>query len=957
MTDMMAAIRNSSDHWQDSYHRLSEAHRRLQRVNQGLEDKLLRLADRTHSEKSTLTEQADKLSTALTTAASAIHRLKGEKERLQHDLNIAIQLLQCNSSQYGKHKIDSLPLDMQQRVQVRLESEAAQQRGHNPSNNPTKAPDVKVIRVPIPTFPPTAMVYSLNKCDEDTPDEEEVQEAEDMVSAAIMAAVLEERQKEQRHCPTCTCSPDEGSPHTASSSSGGRSSGGAEGRSGGPAGSDTNGMSPFFSSDGRKFAKGCAVLDDESSASSSYRALEGNDVLYADLAKSVASNAGHESKRESDSFQSESNLLVNNDKKSSNELRTPASASLIDLHDMIGDSGAVAEAKKRVPKEKVNLVDLSMLRITEHFNSDTMSNITVNKCICGRPYSEGTNVIDVGTQTVPSYIGESGKVRSTCIYCKGHKIRDKATKDSKVARPKRDVGKIVMDKGKERDPCSSPHLTRSCSDGESVSLMSNSSTTDSSCSGDLNTNSNVSDIFSSCSISSSIANMNLANSSTPVNCALDRKLDCALNSPCSAHAWNWTQRAKKLSHVDSGSPSTPNSFVSSSCESGLSSSSSPHHEVEDASIKTNGSSCKSQDVVALKKFESSRYKTSKSFREVHKQTAHRRLQSAEDGSSQSEFAGSLRSSVCENPEMCADARKTHYLCKLDVSTQCPLVQTVSTQAQTTTVMPTVASDSSVRSFGTSASPTQLKKPVETILDSSLNELDDLSSLEVSTDLLARLTGHFEYFKDNLQDLQEGISEDSGIFSNSPLLNDKSIPYILDNLSERERVQHSDLQRSLLASPYGSNPSTTLQPDPNLSNATHDKLAMDLSSKLNNDLISSLNNDSVYLNSNLADSLGLEMIVPPEGLNKYLLMQPTKTTHTMWLGSETMFEIKAFAMEMFFAVVMEVLVHFQGLEPSKPGAGQPKCKLLTTYLQRKRYMRRSPVKCLKLLCACIKSIIS
>ena len=59
-----------------------EAHKRLQKVNQGLEDKLLRLVDKSESEKSKLAQDASKLTTALTTAAQAINRLKNENVSL-----------------------------------------------------------------------------------------------------------------------------------------------------------------------------------------------------------------------------------------------------------------------------------------------------------------------------------------------------------------------------------------------------------------------------------------------------------------------------------------------------------------------------------------------------------------------------------------------------------------------------------------------------------------------------------------------------------------------------------------------------------------------------------------------------------------------------------------------------------------------------------------------------------
>ncbi|XP_063849635.1 tight junction-associated protein 1-like isoform X1 [Scylla paramamosain] len=194
----VAVLRAQCDHWQDKYDRLLEAHKRLQKVNQGLEDKLLRLVDRTESEKSSLAADTASLTTALTTAAQAINRLKQENDRYHNDLNLAIQLLQCNPNKYAAHKLDSLPMDLQRKAKSRLAKEPRE----------TPKPEVKVIKVPIPTFPPTAMVYSVNKYAEQSSKEEPV----DAVSAAIMAAVLEERQRERarQHCSTCTC----GSTHT-----------------------------------------------------------------------------------------------------------------------------------------------------------------------------------------------------------------------------------------------------------------------------------------------------------------------------------------------------------------------------------------------------------------------------------------------------------------------------------------------------------------------------------------------------------------------------------------------------------------------------------------------------------------------------------------------------------------------------------------------------------------------
>ncbi|KAK7082261.1 Golgi organization [Halocaridina rubra] len=120
------------------------------------------------------------------------------QERYKNDLNVAIQLLQCNPSKYATHKLDSLPSDLQKKAKLKLAKE--------PKELPK--PEMKVIKVPIPTFPPTAMVYSVNRYAEENTKEEPV----DAVSAAIMAAVLEERQRERakRHCSTCSCSSSKG---------------------------------------------------------------------------------------------------------------------------------------------------------------------------------------------------------------------------------------------------------------------------------------------------------------------------------------------------------------------------------------------------------------------------------------------------------------------------------------------------------------------------------------------------------------------------------------------------------------------------------------------------------------------------------------------------------------------------------------------------------------------------
>lgn len=57
------------------FYRLYEAHRRVQRVNQGLEDKLLKLVDVCETDKNTLTKDVATLSHKLAEANYTIKKL------------------------------------------------------------------------------------------------------------------------------------------------------------------------------------------------------------------------------------------------------------------------------------------------------------------------------------------------------------------------------------------------------------------------------------------------------------------------------------------------------------------------------------------------------------------------------------------------------------------------------------------------------------------------------------------------------------------------------------------------------------------------------------------------------------------------------------------------------------------------------------------------------------------
>lgn len=64
--------------WQDKYERLHESHKRVQKINQSLEDKLLKLVDRNATERAQLTSDVATLSVRLAQANYNIGTLQRE---------------------------------------------------------------------------------------------------------------------------------------------------------------------------------------------------------------------------------------------------------------------------------------------------------------------------------------------------------------------------------------------------------------------------------------------------------------------------------------------------------------------------------------------------------------------------------------------------------------------------------------------------------------------------------------------------------------------------------------------------------------------------------------------------------------------------------------------------------------------------------------------------------------
>ena len=77
-SDRLVELEDSIIAWQDKYDRLYESHKRVQKVNQNLEDKLLKLVDRNSNERAQLTSDVATVSVRLAQANYNIANLQRE---------------------------------------------------------------------------------------------------------------------------------------------------------------------------------------------------------------------------------------------------------------------------------------------------------------------------------------------------------------------------------------------------------------------------------------------------------------------------------------------------------------------------------------------------------------------------------------------------------------------------------------------------------------------------------------------------------------------------------------------------------------------------------------------------------------------------------------------------------------------------------------------------------------
>ncbi|XP_014675649.1 PREDICTED: tight junction-associated protein 1-like, partial [Priapulus caudatus] len=126
----VAYLRDELQALQSKYDRLIESHRKIQKVNQNLEEKVLKIVDQCETEKSTLNNEVTILSGKLLDAKVTLCDLEDENERLRNDCSLAVQLLQCKPSNFVSQKLESLPSDLKHRIRSHMTHDQLRQYEH-----------------------------------------------------------------------------------------------------------------------------------------------------------------------------------------------------------------------------------------------------------------------------------------------------------------------------------------------------------------------------------------------------------------------------------------------------------------------------------------------------------------------------------------------------------------------------------------------------------------------------------------------------------------------------------------------------------------------------------------------------------------------------------------------------------------------------------------------------------
>ena len=107
---------SDQEEWQAKYERLVDAHKKLQRTNMSLEEKLLKIVDKFEGEKNLMNRDLSTQTQKVVEAKLTIQQLHKQNTQLKSDLQVALNILQMKPNSFVSQRLDSLPEDLQLRV-------------------------------------------------------------------------------------------------------------------------------------------------------------------------------------------------------------------------------------------------------------------------------------------------------------------------------------------------------------------------------------------------------------------------------------------------------------------------------------------------------------------------------------------------------------------------------------------------------------------------------------------------------------------------------------------------------------------------------------------------------------------------------------------------------------------------------------------------------------------------
>lgn len=159
-------VNEENKQMKERYEKILEAQRRLEKLNSNLETKLLTVVEKYENEQKNLFEELTLAHSRLIETKLAMTELENEKESYRQDCNIAVNLLQCNPSEFVNHSYQSLPVNLKERLRSHLSNEEITKLEYEePSDNFDQQQSQNTNSfIKLPIFQPTAaaaMMYNM----------------------------------------------------------------------------------------------------------------------------------------------------------------------------------------------------------------------------------------------------------------------------------------------------------------------------------------------------------------------------------------------------------------------------------------------------------------------------------------------------------------------------------------------------------------------------------------------------------------------------------------------------------------------------------------------------------------------------------------------------------------------------------------------------------------------------